>query len=108
MSAWHALNMVFVGAEPRFHCRIDDVNLTLYNISHWEAEALLIPEEESCKRFKPSERLLVTVGQKGNISGGGNLTEVGQEKCPARYVFSTDEYDSTITSQVYTDYAVSY
>ncbi|KAK7476391.1 hypothetical protein BaRGS_00032391 [Batillaria attramentaria] len=54
ISAWHALNMVFVGAEPRFHCALDDVNGTWYKLNQSELKELLIPEDAKCFRYNPN------------------------------------------------------
>ena len=91
VSAWHALNMVFVGAEPKFHCATADVNATVYGLNQSQLATLLIPEGESCRRFKPESRL-----QSGGVT---NETLLETELCPAGYQFSTDEYESTITSE---------
>ncbi|XP_076444569.1 organic cation transporter protein-like [Babylonia areolata] len=95
VSAWHALNMVFVGAEPRFECSTRDVNATSYNLSQSEVRRVLIPKGESCSRYVPSEELLAS----GKDIDDVNVTGLEQEDCPAGYVFSTEEYASTITSE---------
>lgn len=93
VSAWHAFNMVFVGAVPSFECSTDDVNATLYNLSQSALRELLIPEGESCSRYVPTAKLLMTGKEEMNV------TELEQEECPAGYVFSKDKYESTITSE---------
>ncbi|XP_076444570.1 organic cation transporter protein-like [Babylonia areolata] len=95
VSAWHALNMVFVGAEPRFECSTRDVNATSYNLSQSEVRRVLIPKGESCSRYVPSEELLAS----GKDVDDVNVTGLELQNCPAGYVFSTEEYESTITSQ---------
>ena len=98
VSAWHALNMVFVGAEPRFECSTVDVNASTYNLNQSTLQELLIPEGESCVRFKPSALLPQYLAANGSV----NYTEIEHEACPAGYVFSTDQYVATITSAVRT------
>ncbi|KAL8570505.1 hypothetical protein ACOMHN_008862 [Nucella lapillus] len=93
VSAWHALNMVFVGAEPRFECSTSDVNATLYNLSQSDLRERLIPKGASCYRYAPTPKLLMSSEDEVNVTG------LDQEECPAGYVFSTDEYESTITSE---------
>ena len=104
VSAWHALNMVFVGAEPRFECSTADINASVYSLNQSELQELLIPEGESCVRYKPSALLPGYLAAKGSV----NYTEVVREPCPAGYVFSTDEYTATITSAVGTAPLIGY
>ncbi|KAK7107420.1 organic cation transporter protein-like [Littorina saxatilis] len=96
VSAWHALNMVFVGAEPRFHCSTHDVNTTRFNFSQSQLQEMLIPApaDTQCYRLNPDEALPELVGNASDV----NVTGIGRESCPAGYVFYTDQYDSTITS----------
>ncbi|RUS86167.1 hypothetical protein EGW08_006061 [Elysia chlorotica] len=53
-SAWHALNMVFIGASPEFHCDISALNVSqtpLENLSHSERKDLLIPPDSECYQY---------------------------------------------------------
>ncbi|KAL8570515.1 hypothetical protein ACOMHN_008872 [Nucella lapillus] len=93
VSAWHALNMVFVGAEPRFECSTSDVNATLYNLSQSDLRKRLIPKGASCYRYVPTPQLLMSSEDEVNVTG------LDQEECPAGYVFSREQYESTIISE---------
>ncbi|PVD28437.1 hypothetical protein C0Q70_11024 [Pomacea canaliculata] len=106
LSAWHALNMVFVGAVPRFHCSISDVNATWYGVNQSQLKDLLIPEEGGCKRYSVNSTLdrltgVQWVDESGSSGLYNDVTNgtAAQEACPAGYVFSTDQYDNTITSE---------
>ena len=117
-SAWHALNMVFIGASPDFHCDLDPVNVSgtlLADLSPGEREALLIPTDSQCHQYDVSETLLAletsgswAIRQENksyspspivvesfprNISG----TKVA---CTNGYKYSRDVYSETITSEV--------
>lgn len=104
LCAWHALNMVFVGAEPSFSCSLSDVNIAVYNLSQPEVKALLIPPGESCRRYQPNSTLALRFVANGNESesqGGNDVTRnLTMEECPVGFVYSKDQYESTITSQV--------
>ncbi|XP_025098376.1 carcinine transporter-like isoform X4 [Pomacea canaliculata] len=98
LCAWHGLNMVFLGAVPHFHCSLSDVNATWYGVNQSQLKDLLIPEGEGCKRYSVNSslhRLTSVQWVNADVTNG----TAAQEACPAGYVFSTDEYDSTITSE---------
>ena len=107
LSAFHALNMVFVGAEPEHWCSLDHLNLSatpLANISQSEAKGLFIPEDEQCLQYDADERLTQLEIAIFNLSDfmasdtAGNLTKTS---CSNGHSYATDEYKSTITSEVW-------
>ncbi|XP_069127358.1 organic cation transporter protein-like isoform X3 [Argopecten irradians] len=57
--AFHAMNMVFVGAKPDYHCAIDAMNLSesdgFVNTTFEQWKHFLRFDEEGCEIYNPSE-----------------------------------------------------
>ena len=119
-SAWHALNMVFIGASPDFHCDVTAINLSLTpleNLSHSERKELMIPPDSECHQYDVMETLnalsqaagqryseernsthwFMTDDVKMAIPENVSRTKVA---CTNGYVYSRDVYAETLTSEV--------
>nr|KAG5705621.1 hypothetical protein BaRGS_034819 [Batillaria attramentaria] len=95
--------MVFVGAESRFHCALDDVNATWYKLNQSDLKTLLIPKDATCYRYEPNATLSsvsqITSNVNYNDRDSSNGSVFPTESCPAGYTYSKEQYESTITSQ---------
>lgn len=104
LSAFHALNMIFVGAEQSYRCRFPAFNFSvmpLENVTFQEKLDLLIPAGEKCHHYEVIERQsqLEKVGY--NVTAVLMTSEnVSQVTCTAGYEYSKEEYVTTITSDV--------
>ncbi|XP_071762813.1 organic cation/carnitine transporter 2 [Centroberyx gerrardi] len=99
-TGFNGLYIVFVGATPKHHCLIPDVNLT----EEWRKA--IIPskvvdgEEElsKCSRYRLDE--VRNLSAQGFVPGRDvNLTELGQEGCLDGWSYSRDIYQSTIVTE---------
>ena len=106
LSAFHALNMVFVGAQPRHWCSLAYLNLSgtpLVNISQSEVKQLFLPEAAQCAQYDITGRLAQLEESAYNLSEvmaagvGNNLTKTA---CTHGHSYARDKYKSTITSEV--------
>ncbi|GFR88482.1 organic cation transporter protein [Elysia marginata] len=105
LSAFHALNMVFVGAEPEHWCSLPDSNFSdtpMANISQSEAKELFIPKAAQCLHYDIDARLAQIKESAYNFSDvmtaetGRNVTK---RACTKGHSYATDKYKSTITSE---------
>ncbi|KAK0050168.1 organic cation transporter protein [Biomphalaria pfeifferi] len=104
VSAWHALNMVFIGAAPAFHCKTSEFNLSgtpLENLTAEDRLRMLLPEGSSCYQYDLEVVLSgYRSGYKGNLS---EHTMANSSKrvvsCQDGYEFSKADYAETITSE---------
>ncbi|XP_059172875.1 organic cation transporter protein-like [Physella acuta] len=106
VSAWHAFNMVFIGATPSFHCDVSSYNLSgtpLENLSLPERNSLLLPPKSSCRQF---DVLSLLNGSLAEFTGHDaspvalySNTSRRQIECQHGYQYSKEEYSSTLTSE---------
>ncbi|KAM9846438.1 LOW QUALITY PROTEIN: uncharacterized protein ACBR49_009739 [Aulostomus maculatus] len=100
-TGFNGLYIVFVGATPKHHCLIPDVNLT----DEWRNAIIpftMVDGEEvqdQCSRYK--------LDVVRNLSAGGyrpgrdvNLTSLEKEGCLDGWYYSKEIYQSTIVSEV--------
>ncbi|BFZ10272.1 hypothetical protein BsWGS_13311 [Bradybaena similaris] len=103
VSAWHALNMVFIGAVPDFHCQLSHYNLSatsLPNLSHQQLKSLVIPEGETCRQFNVTSQELILSGLDSNASSSHAWNRTNHLiSCMHGYEYSRDDYQDTITSE---------
>ncbi|KAH9489646.1 hypothetical protein Btru_045564 [Bulinus truncatus] len=110
VSAWHALNMVFIGAAPDFHCKTSGYNLsgTQYeNLSSVGRERMFLPRDSSCYQYDVGSVLSgysssgVNVSLAGLVSGQTTAVNMSQKlvSCRDGYEFSKSVYIETITSE---------
>ncbi|GFR97680.1 organic cation transporter protein [Elysia marginata] len=116
-SAWHALNMVFIGAAPEFQCDLRSINFSgtpLEDLTPSERTALLIPPESACYQynFEETASMLTTASDAwsnrlytndtlANSDGAVTFANVsrGLVTCTNGYEYSRDVYSETITSE---------
>ncbi|GFO06262.1 organic cation transporter protein [Plakobranchus ocellatus] len=114
-SAWHALNMVFIGAAPDFHCNVDTINLSgspLENLSTVQRKSVLIPPDAECYQYDVMDTLdkLKSAGVWPTLYNQNNTIFLGVASllgnrsrttvaCTDGYEYSRDVYDETITSE---------
>ncbi|CAL1547500.1 unnamed protein product [Lymnaea stagnalis] len=104
LSAFHALNMVFVGAEPKFHCRLPDTNLSetpLANLTDSQKSELFLPPGQPCRVYNVAEMTSQLERLAYNVTAAALMTSshnVSQQTCTTGYDYARDEYSSTITS----------
>ncbi|XP_055889222.1 organic cation transporter protein-like [Biomphalaria glabrata] len=104
VSAWHALNMVFIGAAPAFHCKTSELNLTgtpLENLTAEDKLKMFLPEGSSCYQYDVEVVLSgYRSGYKGNLSEHSMANNSkGVVSCQDGYEFSKADYAETITSE---------
>ncbi|CAG5130239.1 unnamed protein product [Candidula unifasciata] len=102
LSAFHAVNMVFIGAEQKHHCSLPDTShypTANQNFSYQDRKDLFIPPGVSCQQYETTERLLQLEKAGYNISetmkSQDNASLVA---CTSGYSYARDEYVTTITS----------
>lgn len=100
--AFHAMNMVFVGAKPKYQCVAPAVNVsnTLYgNITEEEIQNFL-RSDGNCEMYSSSATINLLLS--GNYSfdeiKSQNVT-VSKDKCD-NWVYSREVYGPTIVTQV--------
>jgi len=103
--AWHALNSVFVGAAPDFHCKVPDINLTgtrYEGISPADRKKLYIPTDKAHQCYRYDVDLTSPIP--ANTSSPsyslvtGNNTEHKYVWCTDGYDYSKDQYIATIVT----------
>lgn len=102
-TGFNGLYIVFVGAAPKHHCLIPDVNLT----EEWR-DAIIpfttVDGEEvqsQCSRYKID--VVRNLSAQGYIPGREvNLTTLEQEGCLDGWNYSKEIYQSTIVTEVST------
>ncbi|KAI8726368.1 organic cation transporter protein [Biomphalaria glabrata] len=104
VSAWHALNMVFIGAAPAFHCKTSELNLTgtpLENLTAEDKLKMFLPEGSSCYQYDVEVLLSgYRSGYKGNLSEHSMANSSKRVvSCQDGYEFSKADYAETITSE---------
>ncbi|CAL1533640.1 unnamed protein product [Lymnaea stagnalis] len=106
VSAWHALNMVFIGAAPSFHCKISGYNLSgtdMENTTLSERVSLLVPRGEQCYQYDVDLMLEDKKSWLYNASLLGEMSKVNRSRrivsCRHGYEFSRKDYTETITSE---------
>ena len=100
--AFHAMNMVFVGAKPKYQCVAPPVNVSnpLYrNITEEEIQDFLI-SDGNCEMYSSSEtiHLLLSGHYSFDEIKSQNVT-VSKDKCE-NWVYSREVYGPTIVTQV--------
>ncbi|KAM3869455.1 organic cation/carnitine transporter 2 [Diretmus argenteus] len=99
-TGFNGLYIVFIGATPKHHCLIPEVNLSM------EWRKAIIPfkvvdgEEEwsRCSRYRLD--VVRNLSDQGFIPGRDvNVTELGQEGCLDGWSYSRDTYQSTIVTE---------
>lgn len=103
-TGFNGLYIVFVGAAPKHHCLVPDVNLT----DEWRGAVIpwtTVDGEEvrsQCRRYKLEE--VRNLSAEGLSPGRDvNLSSLGQEGCLDGWVYSKDVYQSNIVTEVSTD-----
>ncbi|KAK6985574.1 organic cation transporter protein [Biomphalaria glabrata] len=104
VSAWHALNMVFIGAAPAFHCKTSKFNLSgtpMENLTAEDRLRMLLPEGSSCYQYDVEVVLSgYRSGYKGNLSEHSMANSSKRVvSCQDGYEFSKADYAETITSE---------
>ncbi|XP_055889221.1 organic cation transporter protein-like [Biomphalaria glabrata] len=104
VSAWHALNMVFIGAAPAFHCKTSEFNLSgtpLENVTAEDRLKMFLPEGSSCYQYDLEVVLSgYRSGYKGNLSEHSMANSSKRVvSCQDGYEFSKADYAETITSE---------
>ena len=100
-TGFNGLYIVFVGAAPKHHCLVPDVNLT----EEWK-EAIIpvtvVKGEEvqsQCSRY--SLEVVRNLSAEGYVPGRDvNLTSLEQEGCLDGWTYSKDVYQSNIVTEV--------
>ncbi|XP_069573247.1 solute carrier family 22 member 4 isoform X2 [Brachyistius frenatus] len=99
-TGFNGLYIVFVGAAPKHHCLIPDVNLT----EEWRNAIIpftIVDGEEvqsQCSRYKLG--LVMNLSTEGYVPGRDfNLTNLEQEGCLDGWNYSKDIYQSTIVTE---------
>lgn len=104
LSALHAINMVFVGAEPLFNCNLPRTNASItlrQNVTYKDTFDLFIPTGEKCHHYNMTERVIQLKKLDYNVSAVLMLhNNVSQVACTAGYNYSKEQYVTTITSDV--------
>ncbi len=96
----HSLYIVFVGASPSHHCRIEDDNLS----DEWLRAS--IPHEMLNGELQPSQCWRYRLETVRKLCAQGysplevNLTDITLETCVDGWSYGTDIYLSTIVSEV--------
>ncbi|CAH1781929.1 unnamed protein product [Owenia fusiformis] len=93
-SAWHSMNMVFVGATPDHHCKIPDQYRTHYgNISETQLYNLSLPTElkDGNTRYKRCQMYHL-------INNTDDLYNRSEQACTNGWVYSKEKYQRTIVS----------
>lgn len=100
-TGFNGLYIVFVGAAPKHHCLIPDVNLT----EEWRDAIIpftIVDGEEvqsQCSRYKID--VVRNLSAQGYIPGREvNLTTLEQEGCLDGWNYSKEIYQSTIVTEV--------
>ncbi|KAK6187135.1 hypothetical protein SNE40_005224 [Patella caerulea] len=99
VSAWHAFNMVFVGAVPEFHCDNQNINISsskISNISDAGLLELLVPDD-SCQQYDEKDVIMLydnSTGVHRILSSNMSTTD-----CTRGFWYSKETYSSTIVSQ---------
>ncbi|KAK6187134.1 hypothetical protein SNE40_005223 [Patella caerulea] len=99
VSAWHALNMVFIGAQPEFHCDNQNMNISsskISNISDAGLLELLVPDD-SCQQYDEKDVIIFydnSTGVHRLLSSNMSTTD-----CIRGFWYSKEKYSSTIVSQ---------
>ncbi|KAK6187137.1 hypothetical protein SNE40_005225 [Patella caerulea] len=99
VSAWHALNMVFIGAEPEFHCDNQNMNISsskISNISDAGLLELLVPDD-SCQQYDEKDVIIFydnSTGVHRLLSSNMSTTD-----CTRGFWYSKEKYSSTIVSK---------
>lgn len=102
--AFHAMNMVFVGANPKKKCEIPQVNLSsAKNVSadQWRT-FLRSADEDACEIYNPDEVYdSITNGSSTiqELTAAGTNVTFSKVQC-SDWQFSRDVYGSTIVTQV--------
>lgn len=103
LCAFHAMNMVFVGAKPDYQCKISEVNLTrkeFVNTTFRDFEIFLRTAEKGCEIYSPSQTYDLIVS--GNLTIDGSTVKgdvnLAKDSCDD-WEYSRDVYGPTIVSE---------
>lgn len=105
--AFHAMNMVFVGANPKKKCQVPYVNLSSASgaknvtLDHW-ASYLRRADEDACEIYNPDE--VYNSVNNGSytfqeLSSGETNVSFSKVSC-SNWEFSREVYGDTIVTQV--------
>lgn len=104
LSAFHAVNMVFIGAEQKHHCNVPDTNMSTtanHNLSQEEIIGLFIPPGDSCHHYDVEERLSQFETAEYNLTDIlVTQDNVSLVSCTSGYSYARGQYVTTITSDV--------
>ena len=101
-SAFHSMNMVFVGPTPEHRCALNiDVPEQWQNLTRDQMQNLTYPysdgEWSSCEIYNIS----AVDYSEGDYSSWVNQIRSGEQyNCPAGWVYSNEYYETTIVSEV--------
>lgn len=104
--AFHAMNMVFVGANPKKKCQIPHVNLSSVGAGNvtfdrWTS-FLRRADEDACEIYNP-EQVLHSISNSSytfqELESSQTNASFGKVEC-SDWEFSRDVYGSTIVTQV--------
>ncbi|XP_055954392.1 organic cation transporter protein [Patella vulgata] len=98
VSAWHAFNMVFIGAEPKFHCDNENINISSSNKSNVSDDVLLelLVPDDPCKQYDEKDIVMLYDNYTGNHV---LLSNISTTDCTRGFWYSKEKYSSTIVSQ---------
>ncbi|OWF50931.1 organic cation transporter protein-like [Mizuhopecten yessoensis] len=103
LCAFHAMNMVFVGAKPGYQCRIGQTNLSrkeFANTTFEDWERFLRNSGKGCSIYSPSQTYDLIVN--GNLTIDGSKvtgdSSLSTESC-TDWEYSQDVYGPTIVSE---------
>lgn len=100
--AFHAMNMVFVGAKPEYKCSVSNFNLSdsVYgNITEKEILTFLL-EQGSCEIYSSDDIIkLLSSGNYTLEQIRSNNISISTEKCD-NWIYSREVYGPTIVTQV--------
>ncbi|XP_071133728.1 organic cation transporter protein-like [Mytilus edulis] len=99
--AFHAMNMVFVGAKPEYKCSVSNFNLSdsVYgNITEKEIRTFLL-EQGSCEIYSSDDTIkLLSSGNYTLDQIRSNNISISTEKCD-NWIYSREVYGPTIVTQ---------
>lgn len=103
--AFHAMNMVFVGAKPDYKCKIEEMNLTeseFQNTTFHGLATFLRSAGEGCSIYSRSRTYELISDGNLTIEGSkirGDVSRLPTETC-TEWVYSEEVYGPTIVSDV--------
>ena len=100
--AFHAMNMVFVGAKPDYQCKVKGVNFSdpgLNDITQEEWNQLIrSADKKSCSMFDEDEALRLITNGNTTFTGLQNVS-LAKKECTS-WEYSKEVYGPTIVTEV--------